>query len=271
MNSTGPLLRRHALDLIEEALSLLDRGEVHDVRKRLKELRAITDLLRARLPHHGRQDRTAFRNAARRLAGAREAEAAVEAFDQLEAVGFESIREVLSHRAAEMRSLDTAGLAEALTSARRRVAAWPVDGMHDDDVLSSFRRSYRRARNAMAAAAESDAPELFHEWRKRTKAVWYEARLLSDDSAKRLHKLSVVLGDHHDLALLEQLLRVSPETYGDPIAILRILTLIAERMRELQERSLSLGEELFLRRGPKRAERNYDQSISKVHVASPRH
>jgi len=250
LNSTGPLLRRHALDLIDEALATND---VHEIRKRLKELRAITDLLRSRLPHHGREDRIAFRNAARRLAGARDAEAALEAFDGLGTSDFAEIREMLACRSAH--PVDADAIAAVLVAARRRVAAWPVEGMHDDDVFSAFRRSYRRARNAMAAATEAETPELFHEWRKRTKALWYESRLLSDDSAKRLHKLSAVLGDHHDLAILDHLLRASPETYGDPIAVLRLLTLIAARTRDLQHRATSLGEDLFHRRGPKRAER----------------
>ena len=249
MNSTGPLLRRHALDLIDEALATDD---VHEVRKRLKELRAVTDLLRARLPHHGREDRTAFRNAARSFAGARDAEAALEAFDALGTTEFGEIRSALACRSAAF--ADVRGVHDSLVAARRRVAAWPVDAMHDDDVFSAFRRSYRRARNAMAAATEAGTPELFHEWRKRTKALWYEARLLFDDSANRLHKLSTLLGDHHDLAMLDHVLRMSPETYGDPIIVLRLLQLIAERMRDLEHHAVSLGEDLFLRRGPKRAE-----------------
>jgi hypothetical protein len=250
LNSTGPLLRRHALDLIDEALGTSD---VHEIRKRLKELRAITDLLRSRLPHHGREDRIAFRNAARALAGARDAEAALEAFDNLGTSDFAEIRAVLSCRSTH--SVDADAIAALLVAARRRVAAWPVEGMHDDDVFSAFRRSYRRGRNAMAAATEAETPELFHEWRKRTKALWYESRLLSDDSAKPLHKLSAVLGDHHDLAILDHLLRASPETYGDPITVFQLLTLIAVRTRDLQHRAVSLGEDLFHRRGPKRAER----------------
>ncbi len=241
MNSTGPLLRRHALDLIDEALASTD---VHEVRKRLKELRAITDLLRSVLPQHGKEDRIAFRNAGRRLPGARGAEAALEAFDNLGTTEFAEIRSSLACRMSH--SADLGVITATLVAARRRVAAWPVEGIHDDDVLSSFRRSYRRARNAMAAATEADTPELFHEWRKRTKSLWYEARLLSDDSAKPLHKLSVLLGDHHDLAILERMVCDAPP---------RLLTLIADRMRDLEARAISLGEEVFLRRGPKRAER----------------
>lgn len=250
MNSTGPLLRRTALDLIEEALATSD---VHEVRKSLKELRAITDLLRSRLPQHGREDRIAFRNAGRRLAGTRDAEAALEAFDSLGTSEFAEIRDALASRVS--RSVDRSTVTASLVAARRRVAAWPVEGMHDDDLWSAFRRTYRRSRNAMAAALESGTPELFHEWRKRTKTLWHQARLLGDDSAKKLHKLSVLLGDHHDLAMLDHLLRLSPETYRDPIAVLRLLTFIAERMRDLEARAVALGEDLFLRHGPKRAER----------------
>ena len=249
-SSTGPLLRRHALDLIDEALATND---VHDVRKRLKELRAITDLLRSVLPRHGREDRIAFRNAARSLAGARDAEAALEAFDNLGTTDFAEIRAVLACRTTH--TTDAGIVAAALVAARRRVAAWPVEGIHDDDIFSSFRRSHRRARNAMDAATQAGTPELFHEWRKRTKALWYESRLLSDDSAKQLHKLSTILGDHHDLAMLDHLLRLSPETYGDPIPLLRLLTLIAERMHILESEAKHLGAGLLSRHGPKRAER----------------
>lgn len=262
MNSIGPILRRHALDLIDEALGIDD---VHEVRKRLKELRAIADLLRERLPHHGREDRTAFRNAGRKLAGARDAEAALEAFDNLGTTDFAGIRDALAGRVSQ--STGVGAVNKSLVAARRRVAAWPVEGIHDDDLWSAFRRSYRRARSAMTAAKDAGTPELFHEWRKRTKALWYESRLLTDDSEKKLHKLSTILGDHHDLAMLDLLLRLSPETYGDPIAVLRLLGFIAERMRELEESAVSHGEDLFSRRGPKRAERVRGADVSSAQAA----
>lgn len=250
MNNTGPLLRRTALDLIEEALATSD---VHEVRKSLKELRAITDLLRSRLPQHGREDRIAFRNAGRRLAGTRDAEAALEAFDSLGTSEFAEIRDALASRVSH--SVDRSAVTASLVAARRRVAAWPVEGMHDDELWSAFRRTYRRSRNAMAAALDSGTPELFHEWRKRTKTLWHQARLLGDDSAKKLHKLSTLLGDHHDLAVIDHLLRESPETYASPIHILRLLGIIEERMRELEIEAASRGTELFSRHGPKRSER----------------
>ena len=250
MNSTGPLLRRRALDLIDEALALDD---VHEVRKRLKELRAITDLLRSRLPHHGREERTAFRDAGRLLAGARDAEAALEAFDALGTEDFATIREALSRRRTSLP--DVHAIAQSLHEARRHVAAWPVEGMHDEEIWSAFRRTYRRSRKAMADVLQDQKPALFHEWRKRVKTYWAQARLIGDDSAKALHKLSTILGEHHDLAVIDQLLRESPETYGNPIQILRFLTLVAERMSDLEARAATLGHDLFSRRGPKRAER----------------
>ena len=224
MNNTGPLLRRTALDLIEEALATATCTRCGGA----KELRAITDLLRSRLPQHGREDRIAFRNAGRRLAGTRDAEAALEAFDSLGTSEFAEIRDALASRVSH--SVDRSVVTASLVAARRRVAAWPVEGI---TTTSSGPRSrtYRRSRNAMAAALDSGTPELFHEWRKRTKTLWHQARLLGDDSAKKLHKLSTLLGDHHDLAVIDHLLRESPETYASPIHILRLLGIIEERMR----------------------------------------
>jgi hypothetical protein len=128
--------------------------------------------------------------------------------------------------------------------------------MHDEEIWSAFRQSYRRTRKAMADVLEDPKPALFHEWRKRVKTHWSQARLLDDDSAKKLHNLSTILGDHHDLAVIDQLLRLSPEAYGNPILVLRFLTLVAERMRDLETRAAVLGHDLFSRRGPKRAERD---------------
>ncbi|HEX3580635.1 MAG TPA: CHAD domain-containing protein, partial [Thermoanaerobaculia bacterium] len=185
------------------------------------------------------------------------------------------------------------GLTDTLLAARRRVAAWPADGIKRDEVWSAFRRSYGAGRRAMSDALETNRPELLHEWRKRVKAHWHHSELVTDAGlarlekyAKKLHKLSDVLGEHHDLVVLDQLLRQSPESFGSPIYIVRFLAFVARRLRDLEERAASDGAGLFaerpkmweellrasmLRHGPKRAERRYPHNISNVQVASPRH
>jgi len=289
-DGSGPLLRQRALDLLDEAIVRLgevatDRDTaIHDVRKRLKELRAAAELLRARLDDHGRSDRATFRDAGRRLAGTRDAKAAIEAFDHLREHyadewrpgEFLKIRRTLARRLPNATDVQTIeALSEILHAARRRIAAWPVDGMKQDEVWPAFRRSYRRARNEMAAAVDTRRPELLHEWRKRVKIHWYHAQLASetglarlDRYAKALHKLSDKLGEHHDLVVIESLLRTDPEAFGSPLYVLRFLDFVGRRMRELESDAASHGRDLFAerpriweqqarntieRRGPKRA------------------
>jgi CHAD domain-containing protein len=307
-DGSGPLLRQRALDFADEAITRLgdtgsDRDKaIHDVRKRLKELRAVISLLRSHLDDHGRHDRVAFRDAGRRLAASRDAKAAVEAFDQLREHyaqewgpgEFLKIRRALTRRLPGPISPDTVrGLTDTLLAARRRVAAWSADGIKQEEVWSAFRRSYRAARRAMSHAAETNRPELLHEWRKRVKAHWHHSELVTDAGlarldkyAKQLHKLSDVLGEHHDLVVLDELLGQSPQLFGSPVYVARFLGFVGRRLRGLEERAASAGGELFaerpkaweeqarasmLRHGPKRAERHYSHSISNVQVASPRH
>lgn len=287
-------LRQIALDLTEDLLARLDATAtatdhdkaVHDVRKRLKELRALTGLLRRRLPERGRRDRDVFRDAGRRLASTRDAKAAVEAFDELREHyaaewtprRFLKIRRELSHRlASAVESHAPGAIASALLGERRRIAAWPVDEMRQDELWAAIRRSYRRSRRAMTAALEQRSPALFHEWRKRVKAHWHQTELLTDtglarlsDSAKALHKLSDVLGSHHDLVVIDAVIRQSPQAFGAPFYVASFLEFVSRRMTKLQEKAEEIGRELFsdkprvweekarattLRRGPKKAVR----------------
>lgn len=292
-DGTGRLLRQRALDLADAAIARLgdvstDRDNViHDVRKKLKELRAATELLRSHLPEHGRRDRTKFRDAGRLLSATRDAKASVEAFDHLREHfadewrrgEFLKIRRALARRLPEAIDMQAIGrLMDTLLTARRRIAAWPVDDVRQDEVWSAFRRGYRLARRAMAEALETNRPELLHEWRKRVKAHWHHAELATEVGvarlekyAKKVHKLADILGDHHDLVVLDQLIRQSPESFGSPLYVVRFLDYVARRLRNREEHAAEAGRELFadrpkawevqaratmLRHGPKRAERS---------------
>lgn len=304
---TAPLLRQRALDLVDAAIATLhenspDRDKaVHDVRRRLKELRAVAELLRNRLPHHGRSDRHLFRDAGRTLAAARDSKAAVEAFDRLREHyaeewtprQFMKIRVALSRRlASELGTQDAHvpvdalvdALIDALVVERRRVAAWPVDGMRQDELWDAIRRSYRRSRRAMSAAHDTKNPELLHRWRRRVKTHWYHAQLVTraglaqlDERAKALRKLSRILGNHHDLVVIDQLIEESPDEFGSPAYVKRFRGFVDRRMRKLEDDALSLGAELFEertraweaqtrltgpRRGPKQAVRREQASAA---------
>lgn len=254
-------LRRKALDLADQAIATLDQIDsegpkaVHDVRRRLKELRALADLLGAR------PDQDFFRGAGRRLASARDAKAALEVFDRLreryaDAWGtrkFMKIRRALAQRippnvdAQTVEQLRTAFIAE-----RGQIAAWPVEDIRRDELWDAITRGYRRARRAMRTALDERTAELFHAWRKRTKDHWYHAQFFDEvglarleDYASALRKLSRKLGEHHDLVVLDQLCQRSPEMYGSTRYVRRFRGFVARRMKELESDTESMGSDFF--------------------------
>ncbi len=91
------------------------------------------------------------------------------------------------------------------------IQRWPVEGDCWKLVGGEVKRAYRRGRRAMAATAADPSEESFHEWRKRAKDLWYQLRLLGpawsgplSAVAEEAHRLTDLLGDHHDLAVLRE-------------------------------------------------------------------
>jgi CHAD domain-containing protein len=95
-----------------------------------------------------------------------------------------------------------------------------------------------------------------HDWRKRSKDVWYHLRLLRPLSpgilggaAKDAHRLADALGDLHDLALLDAAIdRLEPAVPAD---LEPVHGLIEHRGAELREEAFALGERVFAE-SPKR-------------------
>ncbi len=126
---------------------------------------------------------------------------------------------------------------------RMRPSGWP-------EIQDGLLRSYRRGRRAFKRARKQPTAENLHEWRKRVKDVWYQRRLLRAifpetmaAHAREAHQLSDLLGDDHDLALLNQViadieneLTVSAEP---------VIGLIAYQGGQLQTKAFSLGERVY--------------------------
>ena len=256
-------MRRKALDLADDALSRLDAmadGDpkaLHDVRRRLKELRAMASLL-------GQPDTEFFRSAGRTLSSYRDAKAAVEAFDRLRERAtdwtprqFSKIRRALAARIPPKVDRETSDdLRGALLVERGQIAAWPVDEMKRDDLWRAIRRSYRRARKAMRAAQHEKTAESFHQWRKFAKIHWYHAQFFGDVNMAKLgphtdmlKKLSRALGDHHDLVIVDELCREAPETFGSARHVKSFRESIAKRLSELEVDAESIGRVVFATRG----------------------
>ncbi|MDX1648946.1 MAG: CHAD domain-containing protein, partial [Myxococcota bacterium] len=207
----------------------------------------------------------ALRDAARRLSDLRDAEvlrACVETLvaerdAALEPEAFEPVvAELRRRRDAEAGAADGEGrlaeVAAALRDARERSRRWTLEKEGADAVVGGLRRTYRRGHKAMQRAFAKPSAARFHEWRKRSKYGMYHLRLLRDAWRGPLdaweeaqHALSDVLGDEHDLAVLEGELSTLPAP-DDAAEVLR--GLVEGRRRALRCRAHGLGMRLYAER-----------------------
>ena len=104
--AVGEALRAIARDVLSEARGALDNQDkpnavaVHDYRKAMKRWRALLRLLQPFLGDEGQHLRIEARDFARELAGARDAQAAIEALEELVESKYRSRRAQLRRSAA---------------------------------------------------------------------------------------------------------------------------------------------------------------------------
>jgi CHAD domain-containing protein len=265
----GEGLARIGVGRAEQALERLDglapgdprlADAVHGARKDMKKLRAVVRLLRDGLGERRcRKENGRYRDAARALAASRDAEVKVEALEGLiERVpelppGVFAWRQLLERERDEAASgAEGAAVAEArelIAGGRERIRGWELGEEGWRLIHRSVLRTYARGRRALREAEADASEENLHEWRKRAKDLWYELRVLGeawpellDPTAEQAHRLSDLLGDHHDLALLRSDLgrrRFDAET----TALLEVAILGAEG--GLTEEALRLGRRLY--------------------------
>ena len=180
--------------------------------------------------------------------------------DQIERRAFASVRRRLTLQSKALHH-DTdveerlAGFREAMVLACRRAETWTLEEEGYEAVAGGLGKTYERARQAMAEAHEAPSAERMHEWRKRVKYHWYHARLLQPMRAGMLEphvaaadRLSQLLGDHHDLAVLDQRLQSGPDEFGGPRDIEAFAALIRQRQLVLAADSFALGRVLLAER-----------------------
>jgi len=265
-------VRRIAREEIDKAIELLDdRGEapaetVHELRKRLKKMRAVLRLVRDELGNDvfHRENRL-LRDLGRKLSTARDAAVRVSALDQLRKKRGRDLspedvtplrkRLVARRRAAVRRVRNGAtlpGFARELRGMRRRVRAWPLSKPGFACLEAGLRRSYRDGKRSEAQAYAMQTDEAFHEWRKRAKDLRYHVELLvpawpevMEDVERELHHLTDRLGDDHDLADLRRTLKGSQRLARSSRHPDRLFEGIAKRRSELQADARPMGARIY--------------------------
>lgn len=244
--------------------SLDDHATVHEVRKRCKKIRGLLRLVRPVFPDYSKEN-AAFRDAARRLSGPRDATTLIESFDALvERFGgdpgvaaFAGVREALVDRRDSVADGEDLGdrlddFRGAMVQARKRARRWSLDKEGFAAVGAGLGRTHKRARRAMEEAFDEPTTQRLHEWRKRVKYNRYHLRLLGRvwppvmeplrDEAKRLSDL---LGDEHDLGILRGVLVEEPERFGHAGDMETLLSLVDRRREELRAWARPLGRRLY--------------------------
>ncbi len=242
---------------------------VHESRKDTKKLRATLKLVRPVLGEEAySRENSRFRDAARELSDVRDAQVRAETIDALAdrfaddppPGGWWAVRAELAR--------DDGPDPEGLEPLRERSAAeieaggaavddWPLGEDGFELLAPGLKRTYKQARKRYRQAREDPSDEALHEWRKRSKDLWYELRLvrrawpkLIKAAADEAHELADRLGDDHDLvALMAHLDNDGGSLTADQLEHLE--RLIATRRAELQAEAFAFGERLFAEK-PKR-------------------
>lgn len=269
----GASLQDAALERMTGTIAELERcreptlaGATHEIRRNGKKLRALLRLVRECLGRRAFQvEDRGLRAMGREFGKLRDAGVMVHTLDALRKRYFERGRPALltharrlllaevGRRARRLTQGETIAVTTAaLQAARTRCLAWDVRGFGWREALRAVRQSYKRTRAAASRAFADPTVRRLHEWRRRTKMLGEQLRLLRrlhpltlDELAHEFNVLAEFLGDDHDLTLLRdelvaQRARLSPARELD--ALLEVLEL---RRGELIRTALDLGERLF--------------------------
>jgi CHAD domain-containing protein len=243
---------------------------VHETRKRLKRLRASVRLARFAMGEETyRRENATFRDLGKRLSAPRDARVLIETLDALsERFGDElpsdqtaPLRDRLEQRHKRAvtklrRDRATVDAVRAeLEEARVRSASWKYDSDGFEALRPGLQRLYRRGRRSMRAAADEPSDEHLHEWRKRAKDLWHALQILRPAAPKRMqarakqaHRLSDLLGDDHDLAVLREHVAGTAFPAEQEATRTALLSVIDRRRGSLQREAFKLGAQVYARR-----------------------
>ena len=203
---------------------LSDPEAVHEVRKALKRWRALMRLLARPLGEQADQMRSEARELMRAIAGARDAQSALDALNDLRkvdlpisATSIETIRARLTKMrdAAEAKSFTKAmrdRLSRYLDYATLSLERWPLKAIDFDIVTDGLTSTYRRARQLVPDTWTDSEAEHLHDLRRRVvehrhqmdiiEPLWPRLGKVWAEEAQRLRNQ---LGSCQDLAVLAEL------------------------------------------------------------------
>lgn len=235
---------------------------VHDTRTYLKKVDALLGMIPA--PLRGKDlKRTSgkLRDAARRLGPLRDAQVLLESIDRFldpsalpgeHVPGLHSLREGYADMAKQRQLNDLRrlpGVTGTLREAVKALTAWKPDEPGKKELRRRVRKTYRRGRELLGAAlSEKGDAEVFHEWRKSVKRLWYQLRITAPfwpNKAKELiasaGKIGELAGWERDLTLLLATLSDAPRS----AAADRLGSMIAKKLPSLRNQAMKEGSAFY--------------------------
>ena len=253
-------LIQNAVDRIRYPTS--DRAEdVHLVRVTIKRLRALLRLIRPVISETVfDRENARLKKAGWRLSSVRDSDVARQTLatppdssgrlrDAVAAVlaGFNSDgeSEVEISKATNEIELDLEQTSRSLHRIRISGREWEAIG-------PGLREVYRQCRKRMRSALGQGDDVAFHKWRIRVKNLFYELQMLQPVWPERLVKmvadlqqLEEKLGADHDIVVLKQSLRKTPDAFGGAETVEQVVGPLDEKSKKLRREAELLGKAIF--------------------------
>lgn len=256
-------VKRAARDELKRVKKLLaepiedPEESIHQLRVGMKRLRALLQLVRVAMGEAVyRAEQQRCKALADSFAGSRDAVVGVALFGDLVGQMQDPERRERLHRGfvemlpvAPDRHPPLGNVVQQLALMRRQVRDWPLATLNLRQLNDRLSRQYRRGARLNRQVRNDNAIALMHEWRKESKRLLYQLELLQTGSewqkqGRRLKRLGSLLGDLHDLDMLELQLESNIHMlWLDDRLELR--QLLQARRALLRERALKLGQKVF--------------------------
>lgn len=269
-------IRRIAGEQLDRAIQHLESQEgsrdkhVHEARKSMKRMRALLRLVREEIGAGiCRRENDCFRDVGLQLAGMRDATVLINSLGELVAKAGKGMRRdrfatvhkwLVERRESAYQPPPEEGdgmrsVVDELRWARARVAEWPL--AHDGwkGLEGGLQQVYARGRSQFERVCVQAEEELFHDWRKWAKYLWYHTQLLReiwpplmDVMAGELDELGEVLGQDHDLSVLRSTVLSQMDRPIRATTLQALLELIEERQEQLRDRAEGIGRRAYVER-----------------------
>jgi CHAD domain-containing protein len=249
--------------------ALIGDAAIHAARKQLKRSRGLIRVVRDELGRRrfARTNRR-LRDASRPLSNVRDAKVLIETLEILcntEGLPQRSaapLRKALEARRRQVRQRvlkdrhTRQAMVKKLRQGSRIIASWSPAEQGWKALGAGLGRTYRQGRAAMKVAVREATDAALHESRKRTKDLLYVMEFLVHVRPEALqpivddaHALTDLLGDDHDLAVLQTVVDGEPELRLPPARRRQLKRLVARRRSHIQQTAHILGRRLFAQTG----------------------